>query len=84
MTGGSIYNALIAQATVKAKVNVLLTLNPNHFNRLGEDMASIQISLDIKRCFSRVGSAHHSDSPTKSTKSPYLKCIVLDAIAHCR
>lgn len=41
LTGGSIYDALIAQAAVKAKVNVLLTLNPNHFNRLGEDMAPL-------------------------------------------
>ncbi len=41
LTGGGIYDALIAQAAVKAEVNTLLTLNPNHFTRLGEDMARL-------------------------------------------
>ena len=41
LTGGGIYDALIAQAAVKAEVNILLTLNPNHFNRLGEDIARL-------------------------------------------
>jgi predicted nucleic acid-binding protein len=41
LTGGGIYDALIAQAAVKAEVNTLLTLNPNHFNRLGEDIARL-------------------------------------------
>lgn len=35
LTGGGIYDALIAQAAVKAEVNTLLTLNPDHFTRLG-------------------------------------------------
>jgi predicted nucleic acid-binding protein len=41
LTGGGIYDALIAQAAVKAEANTLLTLNPNHFTRLGEDMARL-------------------------------------------
>jgi predicted nucleic acid-binding protein len=41
LTGGGIYDALIAQAAVKAEANILLTLNPNHFTRLGEDMARL-------------------------------------------
>ena len=41
LTGGSIYDVLIAQAAVKAKVNRLLTLNPNHFLRLGEAVARL-------------------------------------------
>jgi hypothetical protein len=31
--------ALIAQAAVKAEVNTLLALNPDHFTRLGKDIA---------------------------------------------
>ena len=38
---GGIYDVLIAQAAVKAKVNRLLTLNPNHFLRLGEAVARL-------------------------------------------
>ncbi|MEH2295343.1 hypothetical protein [Nostoc sp.] len=34
-SGGGIFDALIAQAALKAEVAVLLTLNPNHFTRLG-------------------------------------------------
>ena len=41
LTGGGIYDALIAQAAVKAEANTLLTLNPNQFTRLGEDMARL-------------------------------------------
>jgi len=41
LTGGGIYDALIAKAAVKAEVNTLLTLNPNHFTRLGEDIARL-------------------------------------------
>jgi len=41
ITGGGIYDALIAQAAVKAKVDILLTLNPKHFTRLGEPIASL-------------------------------------------
>jgi predicted nucleic acid-binding protein len=41
LTGGGIYDGLIAQAAVKAEVNTLLTLNPNHFTRLGEDIARL-------------------------------------------
>jgi predicted nucleic acid-binding protein len=41
LTGDGIYDTLIAQAAVKAEVNTLLTLNPNHFTRLGEDIARL-------------------------------------------
>lgn len=36
LSGGGIFDALIAQAAVKAGVDRLLTLNPKHFMRLGE------------------------------------------------
>lgn len=39
LPGGVIFDALIAQAALKAEVDILLTLNPNHFTRLGEDVA---------------------------------------------
>ena len=39
--GGGIFDALIAQAAVKASVDVLLTLNPKHFVRLGDEVSSI-------------------------------------------
>lgn len=41
LPGGGIYDALIAQAAIKAQVALLLTLNPNDFNRLGEDIAQL-------------------------------------------
>ena len=41
LTGGAIYDALIAQAAMKASVNRLLTLNPDHFTRLGNEIAQI-------------------------------------------
>jgi predicted nucleic acid-binding protein len=39
LPGGGIFDALIAQAALKAEVDILLTLNPNHFIRLGQDVA---------------------------------------------
>jgi predicted nucleic acid-binding protein len=39
LPGGGIFDALIAQAALKAEVDVLLTLNPGHFTRLGKDLA---------------------------------------------
>lgn len=39
LTGGGIYDTLIAQAALKASVNILLTLNPDHFTRLGDEIA---------------------------------------------
>ncbi|MEH2250988.1 hypothetical protein [Nostoc sp.] len=39
--GGSIFDALIAQAALKAEIAVLLTLNPNHFTRLGSAIANL-------------------------------------------
>jgi predicted nucleic acid-binding protein len=39
LPGGGIFDALIAQAALKAEVNILLTLNPSHFTRLGEYLA---------------------------------------------
>jgi predicted nucleic acid-binding protein len=41
LPGGGIFDALIAQAALKANVDLLLTLNPNHFTRLGEAIANI-------------------------------------------
>ena len=38
LPGGGIYDGLIAQAALKAGVDVLLTLNPNDFTRLGDDV----------------------------------------------
>lgn len=40
LTGGAIYDALIAQVAEKSQVARLLTLNPDHFTRLGEPLAS--------------------------------------------
>lgn len=39
LPGGGIFDALIAQAALKASVDRLLTLNPKHFNRLDEAIA---------------------------------------------
>lgn len=41
LPGGGVFDALIAQAALKAKVDRLLTLNPNHFTRLGEAIANL-------------------------------------------
>jgi predicted nucleic acid-binding protein len=41
LTGGGIFDALIAQAALKAKVDCLITLNPKDFTRLGEEIAPI-------------------------------------------
>ena len=41
LPGGGIFDALIAQAALKAKVDVLMTLNPSHFTRLGNAIADI-------------------------------------------
>jgi hypothetical protein len=42
---GGIFDALIAQAALKAHVNILLALNPNHFTRLGDAIANlVQVS----------------------------------------
>ena len=41
LPGGGIFDALIAQAALKATVDRLLTLNPNHFTRLGETIAPL-------------------------------------------
>lgn len=39
--GGGIFDALIAQAALRAQVDVLLTLNPKHFIRLGESIVRL-------------------------------------------
>jgi predicted nucleic acid-binding protein len=39
--GGGIYDAIIAQAALKANVDILLTLNSKHFTRLGEHIARL-------------------------------------------
>ncbi len=41
LTGGSIYDALIAQAAINVGVDILLTLNPRDFIRFGETIAQI-------------------------------------------
>lgn len=41
LPGGGIYDALIAQAAIKANVDVLLTLNASDFTRLGEEVARL-------------------------------------------
>lgn len=41
LPGGGIFDALIAQAALKAGVDVLLTLNPNDFTRLGDHIARL-------------------------------------------
>ncbi len=40
LPGGDIFAALIAQAALKVNADILLTLNPNHFNRLGKAIAN--------------------------------------------
>jgi predicted nucleic acid-binding protein len=40
LPGGGIFDALIAQAALKAQADVLLTLNPKHFTRLGTAISS--------------------------------------------
>ena len=41
LTGGAVYDALIAQAALRARVHHLITLNPVHFNRLGSDVEAL-------------------------------------------
>jgi len=41
LPGGGIFDALIAQAALEMQADVLLTLNPKHFNRLGEAVANL-------------------------------------------
>lgn len=41
LPGGAIYDTLLAQAAVKASATAIVTLNPKHFVRLGDDIASL-------------------------------------------
>jgi predicted nucleic acid-binding protein len=41
LIGGGIYDALIAQAALNANADLLLTLNPKHFTRLGDPIARL-------------------------------------------
>jgi len=41
LSGGGIYDALIAQSAMKVEVDILLTLNPKDFMRLGEEIAQL-------------------------------------------
>lgn len=41
LTGGAIYDALIAQAAINSKADLLLTLNPSHFTRLGDEFTRL-------------------------------------------
>jgi predicted nucleic acid-binding protein len=44
-SGGAIYDALIAQAALKAKAECLYSFNSAHFVRLGADVARLVIEL---------------------------------------
>lgn len=41
LPGGGIFDGLIAQAALKANADILLTLNPDHFTRLGSAIATL-------------------------------------------
>lgn len=41
LSGGGIFDALIAQAALRVGVDILLTLNPTHFTRLGKAIANL-------------------------------------------
>ncbi len=43
LLSGAIFDALIAQAALKANVDQLLMFNPKHFSRLGADVARILV-----------------------------------------
>lgn len=45
LPGGGIYDALIAQVATTTQADVLLTLNPRHFSRLGPNIAEKVTSL---------------------------------------
>ncbi len=48
ITGGAIYDALIARCAIKAGVEVLLTWNTRHFTRFGTDIARlVKTPLDL-------------------------------------
>ena len=44
LQGGAIYDTLLAQAALSAGAAVLVTLNPKHFHRLGEDISRLVVS----------------------------------------
>lgn len=44
LVGGAIFDALIAQAALKANADQLLTFNAKHFSRLGDDIAGIVVT----------------------------------------
>jgi predicted nucleic acid-binding protein len=41
LSGGGIFDALIAQSALEIEADMLLTLNPKHFNRLSNAIATI-------------------------------------------
>ncbi len=43
LSGGAVYDALIAQAALKARADGLVTLNPTHFQRLGAEIAALVV-----------------------------------------
>jgi hypothetical protein len=43
LLGGGIFDALIAQAALRTEVDRMLTLNPDHFNRLNAEIARITV-----------------------------------------
>ena len=44
LVSGAIFDALIGQAALKASADQLLTFNPKHFSRLGEDITRIVVT----------------------------------------
>jgi predicted nucleic acid-binding protein len=44
LVGGAMFDALIAQAALKAGADQLLTFNAKHFSRLGKDVAGIVVT----------------------------------------
>lgn len=48
LVSGAIFDALIAQAALKAQVDRLCTFNPKHFTRLGQDIEKIVFTPEVK------------------------------------
>jgi predicted nucleic acid-binding protein len=44
LVSGAVFDALIAQAGLKAGVDQILTFNPKHFSRLGEDIERLAVT----------------------------------------
>lgn len=44
LQGGAVYDTLIAEAALQAGATALVTLNPRHFRRLGQDVERLVIA----------------------------------------